>query len=317
MESSNRPGDVSTYAAAVRAALAGLAPADREVLVEDLDGHLAEVAAEGEGSLEERLGPPEQYAKELVSAYGAKPTVPSQTTAIDNVRGAVAWLTGTNFYRALLAFLPQLRPAWWVLRGYLAVLILTAVFTPGYLIGPLPNLGTKRGLAELVLMAFAIWLSVRYGQRRTASAGLVRFVTWSTNGVIAIVALAVLGGMTRGAIQVVDAGPVDQNLSSGATFGAGQVTNIYPYSSDGKPLTNVLLFDQDGRPLTLPGSGDPVSRYPVGADGQAITNAYPLNQRHVDGSPVVSPRVALPPWPSPTPSASTSPTAGPTPNATH
>jgi hypothetical protein len=43
--------EVATYAAKVRARLADLPAAEAEVLLEDLEQHLAEVAAEGEGSL--------------------------------------------------------------------------------------------------------------------------------------------------------------------------------------------------------------------------------------------------------------------------
>ena len=314
MGSSNPSGDVSIYATAVRAALASLPASQRDVLLEDLDEHLAEVAAEGEGSLEARLGPPAQYAKELISAYGARPAADRRRSPADALRQAGAWLTATNFYRGLQAFLPQLRPAWWVLRGYLPVLILTAVFSPGYLVGPIPNLGSKRGLAELVLMAVAIWLSVRIGQRRRSSVGLAGWATFTANGMIAIFGLIVLSGMARGAsIEVVNAGPTTQSMSSGTPFSTGDVTNIYPYSQDGKPLNNVLLFDQEGRPVTLPDTGDPVTQNPTGADGQPITNAFPLNQRHADGSAVVAPRVAIPPWPSPTPSASPTPTPTPSP----
>jgi len=102
-----------------------------------------------------------------------------------------------------------------------------------------------------------------------------------------------------------------------AAFAAGPSTNIYPYSQDGKPLTNVLLYDQDGRPVTVQQSEAQTS-YPIGADGKAITNAYPLTQRHMNGDPVVAPRVAFPPWPTPSPSAppSPGPSASPNPSPT-
>ena len=101
-------------------------------------------------------------------------------------------------------------------------------------------------------------------------------------------------------------------------YAGGGVTNIYPYSLDGRPLSDVLLYDQDGRPLSVAGvKGGPVdTQYPTAADGQPITNAYPLRQRHFDGSTVQPPRVALPPVvasPSPSPSPTPSPTARPTP----
>ena len=50
----------------------------------------------------------------------------------------------------------------------------------------------------------------------------------------------------------------------------------------------------------------------LGADGKAITNAYPLTQRHLNGDPVVAPRVAFPPWPTPSPSPTSTATPSPT-----
>jgi uncharacterized membrane protein len=65
-------GEVTAYAAAVRAALADLPPAAREDLLEDLEQHLHEVAEE-EGSLHARLGPPQVYAEELRASAGLSP----------------------------------------------------------------------------------------------------------------------------------------------------------------------------------------------------------------------------------------------------
>ena len=88
------------------------------------------------------------------------------------------------------------------------------------------------------------------------------------------------------------------------------LTNIYPYSKDGKALKDVLLYDQNGRPL-IAASGDVVTDVPTGADGLPIPNAYPLNQRDSNGLPVLPPRVALPPWQTSAPAAS--PMATPSP----
>src|SRR5438094_10438211 len=71
MTSNDQAGDVATYAASVRAALSDLPSDQAEVLLEDLEDHLREVAADAEGPLAERLGSPEQYAEELRTAYGA------------------------------------------------------------------------------------------------------------------------------------------------------------------------------------------------------------------------------------------------------
>ncbi|HXM58837.1 MAG TPA: hypothetical protein VOB72_25785 [Candidatus Dormibacteraeota bacterium] len=61
--------EVSQYAAAVRAALAGLSTAERAHLLDDLEDHLAEAAAESDAPLAVRLGSPEEYAAELRGAY--------------------------------------------------------------------------------------------------------------------------------------------------------------------------------------------------------------------------------------------------------
>src|SRR5437016_3470845 len=59
MASNDQTSDVATYAAAVRAALSDLPSDQAEVLLEDLEDHLREIAAETGASLSERLGPPE------------------------------------------------------------------------------------------------------------------------------------------------------------------------------------------------------------------------------------------------------------------
>ena len=74
MASNDQADDVATYAASVRAALSNLPTDQSDVLLEDLEDHLREVAAEAEGPLAERLGPPEQYAQELRAAYSAVST---------------------------------------------------------------------------------------------------------------------------------------------------------------------------------------------------------------------------------------------------
>jgi hypothetical protein len=313
MASNDQMSDVSTYAASVRAALSDLPTGHASVLLEDLEDHLTEIAAEPGGPLTERLGPPEQYAQELRTAYGAaQVNSKRQDPALRDLQRARAWVTGSAWYRGVQAFLPELRPAWWVLRGYLAALILTAAFGRGYNLGPIPNPTTKRGLAEILAIGLAIWLSVRLGRRSRSLPQGVRVLAVSTNVVIVLVAVAVLGNMRSIAYSEIIGNATPEQQPFAAAFAAGPLTNIYPYSQDGRPLTNILLFDQDGQPISVEKSEAQTS-YPIGADGKAITNAYPLTQRHQNGDPVVAPRVAFPPWPTPSPS----PPATPTPSPSH
>src|SRR2546430_13626841 len=121
MTSNDQASDVATYAASVRAALSDLPSDQADVLLEDLEDHLREIAADAGGPLAERLGPPEQYAQELRAAYGA-PRAGSRRPqpAFGDVRRLVTWLAESAWHRELRAFLPPLRPAWRGLRGHLA-----------------------------------------------------------------------------------------------------------------------------------------------------------------------------------------------------
>jgi hypothetical protein len=65
------------YAAAVRAALADLPAAEAAGLLDGLEPHLEEVAAEGGDSLVDALGPPDRYAAELRASAGLHAPAPS------------------------------------------------------------------------------------------------------------------------------------------------------------------------------------------------------------------------------------------------
>ena len=314
MASNDQADDVATYAASVRAALSNLPTDQSEVLLEDLEDHLREIAADAGGPLHERLGPPQQYAEDLRAAYGAaQVTTRRQDAALHDLQRALARVTGSTWYRQIRAFLPELRPAWWVLRAYLAVLILMAAVSPGYPLGPIPDPTSKRGLVEILATGIAIWLSVRIGRRSRQLSQKALVLAYSANLLIALFAVVVLANMRSFAYSELTGTTSPQQTTFANAFAAGQVTNIYPYSQDGKPLTNVLLYDQDGRPIMVDKSEAQTS-YPIGADGKAVTNAYPLTQRHLTGDPVIAPRVALPPWPSPSPSASPNPSPSPSPS---
>jgi hypothetical protein len=306
MTTDSRANDVAAYATAVRGALGDLPSEEKVALLDDLEDHLAEIAAEAQGTLAERLGPPEQYAAELRAAYGA---AHSEAPRLRNaMTGFLARITHAGWYREVRAFLPSLRPAWWVFRAYVVVLILTAVFSRGYNLRPIPNPFNSRGLLQLIATLVAIVISVRLGQRGRSGARNLQGLALVANVAIAVFAIPMLGSMSTDPGTPVSP-DVAANVGLPGAYAGGTTTNIYPYSRDGKALKDVLLYDQDGRPLAVDGQGsDVTTTYPVGADGLPITNAYPLNQRHSDGTAVAPPRVAIPPWPTPTPTPSASAT---------
>jgi hypothetical protein len=311
MADSTQAADVATYAAAVRAALALLIPlaeSQREILLEDLEDHLAEVASESGVPLQERLGKPEDYAAELRSAYtGAAETTTRRKPIRDTVKALISSAIDTKTYREMHALFPELRPGWWVLRAYLAVLILTFLFSTGQNLRPIPNPFSKVGLLQIVATLFAIVMSVRLGRR-----GLPRSTGWRGAAVVANVAIALLGLPVLAGMSTSHPN-ADSNAYSNDPYSSAVAAgyyypgfaNIYPYTKDGKPLKDVLLYDQSGKPLMPPKSGIPTD-YALDANGQPILNSYPLNQRHPNGDPIMPPRVALPPSPaiataSPTP----------------
>src|SRR5215213_2177422 len=104
--------DAERYLKEVAPHLAALPADERADLLDDLAQHLREIAAEPGPPLAERLGPPEAYAAEL-RAPGL-PLLTRATALVERVR--TSWL-GQEAVRLA----PAVRPAWWVVRAYLAV----------------------------------------------------------------------------------------------------------------------------------------------------------------------------------------------------
>ena len=73
------PITAAAYADLVRAELADLGPDDLASMVEGLDAHLAEIAADGQADLAAALGSPAAYATELRSAAGLAAKAPVAT----------------------------------------------------------------------------------------------------------------------------------------------------------------------------------------------------------------------------------------------
>ena len=276
------------YARQVRAALGDLPAASLEELLEDLDEHLGEVAAEGSGPLEAQLGPPAVYAQELRRAAGLPAWAgTARAPRGAELRDAAARLARRPEVRSVLAFLPELRPAWWVARAWLALLAVGFLF--GYSSGLFP-FGPVLGLP---LLAGAVVLSVRLGRR--AQRGRHpdprrRLVTVGVNAVLAVLAVVALGvGQQRSSQPVYADGPSPSpayRYGDGGTLAhedGSPVTNIYPYSSAGQPLTGVLLYDQDGRALDnlspTTREGLPVERVVPPGSPPPPGNAYPQRQR--------------------------------------
>ncbi|MEV0714364.1 hypothetical protein [Asanoa sp. NPDC050611] len=254
----NVTNEQEEYLEAVRRALADLDPTSRGELLEDLPEHLAEVAAEGEGTLVERLGPPEAYAAELRTAAGVGVATAKWSGRFDDrvaagfrsVRGSLGVadrkVGPVIGYSRFSEFLRLLRPAWWLLRGYLVAMAIT-VLAGNSQPGLLPRLGGST-LAATLLLAVCLLASIWLGRREPKLPPLAR------------------SGLALGGVFLVLFGMVGfdkaDNYGGGFSDQPQTISNnpyefvqdIYAYDENGKPLTNVYLFDQDGNPIRI---GDP------------------------------------------------------------
>lgn len=309
--------EITRYRDAVRAALADLSAEDRDDLMEDVESHLTEVAAENDGSLA-RLGSPADYAAELRTSAGLPaPSAPVRTSFWARLSAALAdSAVGRGIERAvrgpqgesLRKFLPELRPGWWVLRGYLVAVAIYGIF--GFAqYGVVPQPGNSV-LLGLVLVLLAVWASVRLGRYTQAHRALRPWII-AGNGALLLFFLFV--GINSSLSYRYDStgGPQQTGLVG--------VSNVYVFDSEGRLLTGVQLFDQDGNPLQVyeeiyDVNGMPVSvrRY-VDANGTEVYNVYPRETNPFGGPRpnFVAPRLAPTAGPSVPPSPGASPSTAP------
>jgi hypothetical protein len=308
--------EVAVYAAGVRAQLVDL-PADASAeLLEDLEDHLREVAAEGAGTLGERLGEPAVYARELRQAAGlpAPGEVPRTgasarwgwrmlgVRARIAVRTAERRIRATDAGRAVLEFLPSLRPAWWVFRAWVLVRVLevwTGNVDLWHEYSLIPRIGESR-LVGLVALLAAVPASVYLG-RRGLPQGWRRRTVLVAEGALAVFAFGIMVTGLANEGQHSDAsryqvGDAQQHFAGGPYVASGSVqtdffnkdghpiVNLWVYDKDGKRLDGVYVYDQDGQPVSLgpaaggsfSGSGEEVDGGAwVDGDGQLVTNRYP------------------------------------------
>jgi hypothetical protein len=176
--------DVEVYVEAVQARLGHLCADERADLIDDLREHLAEAAADAVATgeaLVDRLGSPDAYAEEFLSSAGIEPGADTEAQRrtwsahlaelelVRRWRARGRRLADRPAARATMAFVPELRPAWWVVRGYLvvALLPLLADVDGAARSFPFPQVFGSALLGTL-LVAIAIPVSVRAGRRSAA-----------------------------------------------------------------------------------------------------------------------------------------------------
>jgi hypothetical protein len=274
------------YLAAVEAELADLPAEDRSALMEDLALHLDALGAEDDDRpLAVRIGAPAAYAADLRAAAGlpARAATSGARSRVDTVLASAAYRRALPALRSTGRLLVELRPAWWVLRGYLVVLV--PCLLRGDYVDDLPVPAPMRShLLGVLLVAVAVAASVMLGRRTLPKA--LRVVVVATGVLLVLVAATMAKDVRRDLAGKVAAaawapGPQVPDEAYPLLSRHGPVTDVFPYAADGTPLKGVLLYDQDGRPLKVGFQqwwADQCARVldqPKAADGVAVPNSYP------------------------------------------
>jgi len=336
------PPEVTAFVGHVRVALDDLPDEDVEDLTGGLEADLTETWSDG-ASL---LGDPTAYAEELRIAAGLpgraapveKPLVVAR--AFMRWRGRMDRVSTWAVEHRAPEIYQELRPAWWLLRGWLAYQILTEIFGGGF--GEMVPGDPSKLVLFLACLAGSVWFGRRFRAAEGRSRALIVIGTW----IAVVVLFPVMGHVSGVQYQYVSNGAASP--SSPDDFGDGiwanhqWVKNVFAYDGVGHLITGVRLYDQDGRALQIadfkgaPDQSDPslapgcarVSLWDSGsadlsptacpasdAFGAKYWNVYPLTA--VSGAPgekTVQPPFALRPplsaaAPAPTGNATAAPTA--------
>lgn len=282
--------EAEDYCAAVRAALTDLPASQRDELTEDLPDHLMEVLAEGEGSLIERLGRPEQYAADLRAAAGLETADEADRPREDLLTVGRRWLRRaderlgrTVGASRLSEQLVPLAPAWWVVRGWIVAQWLA---NRGDWQGIVPGVGDSRNAPlGLGLVLVCVVASVWAGFRLRGAPSWARAASAVISVIVALWAIVVLAGnsQTGGSGGGYVAPPVDNGI-----------TDLYVYDQSGNLVPHARIFDQNGNPVDM---GQPC--YDANGNQIGVTSvngdySYPLCQSPVGGPAAPGPLTATP-----------------------
>ncbi|MDI1460403.1 hypothetical protein QEZ54_05430 [Catellatospora sp. KI3] len=248
--------DLDRYVAAVGAALADLPEQARAELLEDLPAHLAEVAAEieaegGGADLADRLGAPTAYAAELRASLGhtggpsgaalrASRLVAGARRRLRGLDGRLGPVLG---YERLAEFLRLLRPAWWVLRGWLAAVFLAQLGT-GSRFGLVPRVGGEVVIG-LLLLAGCVIASVRLGRGGRVRRRPARLALLAVSLFLAGFGF-VYYGIADGELSGRDYQPMADYSNPYA-----HIRDVWAVGPDGQVIPGVRLIDQNGDPVLL------------------------------------------------------------------
>jgi hypothetical protein len=302
------PDEVEEYVAAVRRALTDLPRAEQDDLLAEVEASLLEAAEEGAEPIGARLGAPEQFAAELRAAAGlheSAPSVPRESDLGRRLRATRGRILAHPAVVALRRLGRELAPIWWVLRAYFAVgaIAWALGYTWSLRLPIVPRFGSAK--AGLVAIGIAVVVSVWLGLESRRNGSPFPRLAAVANAALLLAAIPIVA-------QVSDASRYDslvalaygQASQPAPTFdlfyGGAKVTNIYPYSRDGRLLYDIRLYDSYARPIEIVSRRklDPNRRVVV-TKRRRLFNTFPIRYyepgtRRV-ARPNAAPYVKLPP----------------------
>ena len=256
--------DAADYLSRALAEIDDLTGDTREDLKDSIESAVIEVAAEFPDDLELLLGPPERFVAELRVAAGLE-SEPSGPLRRGGMVGSWTWLAGRlrsiadpHSRDRIRRFISDLRPAWWVARGY-GWAVLVGLITSGtvafdwYLLLAAPSFWWSPGLSLPVLVGL-IWASIQIGRRDQL--GVRDWRTWAVN-LVALVMLIPAGTTARHEALIADDAirGVFEPIDVAEDVHPGADAPLY-LMEDGMrgvpgvgsvPIRLVELFDEDGR----------------------------------------------------------------------
>lgn len=175
--------------------------------------------------------------------------------ALPDVRrfdGLVRWLRSHPTGAATVDTITSLRPAWWIVRAWIAVELVGLFVAAQWF--PLPTFSGAPILFVLAVV-ISVWLGRRAANHSQTSGEHVFVLVGNVAAVLALA--AIVGSLANGGVLADHENFVPEeaayigDIPTGAFREDGTpVTNLYPYGADGRLLENVRLYDQDGRPFT-------------------------------------------------------------------
>lgn len=336
--------EVEAFVAEVRARLADLSDDEREELLGGLEADLSDQLADG-ADLREVLGDPAAYAAELRAAAGLPvrerhgrrwlpPARPPRALGddLDRVR---AWFLATADRHAWSSqawgVAEAMRPAWWVLRAWLAVTFVDQLAGQWEYVTLVPTLGVPL-LGEAVLLV-AVVGSVLIGlDRLWPGSGrerpvLARLALLAGNLAVLLLALTFTLPSQHGD-QYDDWRGFEEGFRQGANqpglrVDGDEVRNVFAYNRDGRLIQGAQLFRANGEPLDVRPGDAHLGRGAERTVGcgwfngtSQLFNVFPLAERpqrlgscldeaeRRDAGPVATPEppfAAVPPVTSPVP----------------